>query len=74
MKRPVLPARKVDKLSTALLEKCQSDTPDLRMIAMEKGHFEIEWTTFDTLYTQWADTVDEQVIDQNQGSSSGICH
>ena len=33
---------------------------------MEKGHLEIEWTMFNTLYSQWADTVDEQVIEQHQ--------
>ena len=66
MKRPVLAARKVGKLSTDLLERCQGDTLNLRMITLKKGHLEKEWNTFDTLYTQWADTVDEQVIDQHQ--------
>ena len=59
MKQPVLTAKKVGKLSTDLLERCQGNTPNLWMITLEKGHLEIEWTMFDTLYTQWADTVDE---------------
>ena len=65
MKQPVLAARKVGKLSTDLLERCQGNTPDLGMITMKKGRLETEWNTFDTLYTQWADTVDEQDIDQH---------
>ena len=35
------------------------------MVTMKKGRLETEWNTFDTLYTQWADTVDEQDIDQH---------
>ena len=67
MKQPVLAAKKVGKLSTDLLVRSQGNTPNLRMIGLKKGHLEIEWTMFDTLYTQWADTADEQVIDQHQG-------
>ena len=33
---------------------------------MEKGQLETEWNIFDTLYTQWADIMDEQFIDQHQ--------
>ena len=65
MKRPILAARKVGKLSTELLERCQGDTSDLGMITMKMGRLETEWNTFDTLYTQWVDTVDEQDIDQH---------
>ena len=36
------------------------------MIGLKKGHLEIQWNTFDTLYTQWADTMDEQVIYQHE--------
>ena len=63
MKQPVLAAKKVSKLSNDLLEKCWSNTLNLRTIGLKKGHLEIEWTTFNTLYTQWADTVNEHVID-----------
>ena len=72
MKRPVLAAKKVGKLSTDLLEKCQGKTPNLRIIGLKKGHLEIEWTTFDTLYTQWADTVDEHIIDQHEGEYDDV--
>ena len=67
MKQPVLAAKKVFKLSTDLLERCRGDTPNLRTIGLKKGHLEIEWTTVDTLYTQWKDTVDEHAIDQAEG-------
>ena len=65
MKRPVLAARKLGKISTELLERCHGHTPDLGMIKMKKARLETEWNTFDTLYIQWADTVDEQDIDQH---------
>ena len=64
MKRPVLAAKKVGKLSNDLFEKCRSDTPNLRIKGLKKGHLE---TTFDTLYTQWADTMEEDIIDQHAG-------
>ena len=72
IKRPVLAAKKIGKLSNDLLEKCRSNTPNLRIIGLKKGHLEIEWTTFNTLYTQWGDTVDPYVIDQAEGEYNNL--
>ena len=44
----------------------------MRIIGLKKGHLEIEWTTFDTLYTQWADTVEEDGIEQHAGDYNNL--
>ena len=39
---------------------------------MKKEQLEREWTMFDTLYDQWADTIEEHVIDQHAGEYDNL--
>ena len=44
----------------------------MRIIGLKKGHLEIKWTTFTTLYTQWADTVEVDVIEEHAGDYDNL--